>query len=405
MRLVNPLLTYLRDTLRLSFCVAKLLPNKKWLSENYVAFARLVPFMYTIYFNNFCRPGSVIGRHGNLVRKLVNSFNVLLSILMRPNQNDITKGMVDDAVKIYLQCLNNVDNAIGSYLTANVGIWTKQNPLSLLNLAQQIHHFGPWRNYWEGRNEEKISQAKTHLKFTRVTLKFYQSKLERIRKKVAIDTIERQLRETVALDLNISEEDDSSASEGSSSSAMTSSCVDGIDENDSGDDEMEDDEDYEEEEQDRYIVDHQRGEWYRGYYKYRNEEILGDNLEKGNFVSCLLFQDGLWACLRSHGATHTKQMKLCQLHVGDESFECCGSSFFHVTVTDNIKMVSSGQAAIRNCLLMPFHKDGGQTLFSNKFTIISDEWDFINGTDLSIVYPTIEISFYHDDINSTEVEP
>ncbi len=317
---------------------------------------------------------------------------------MRPNQNDITKGVIDDAVKIYLQCLNNVGNAIGRDLTANIGIWTKQNPLSLLNLAEQIHNFGPWRFYWEGRNENKISQAKQYLVNTKETLSFYQSKLKRIRKKVSIDTIERQLNEARVLDLNVSEVDDSSTSSEGDESSLESSFLEGIDENDSGDEENEE----EEEELAHYnnvrtVDEHERGAWYRGYYKYKNVEMLRNNLEKGNFVSCLLFPDGLWACLKPPQSPRGSRthIKLCQLSVGDESFKCCGSLFYHITVTNNVKLVPlvSG-AIIRNCLLMPFHRE--RTLFSNQFSIITDEWEVVNGNDLSITHPTIEMSLYDD---------
>ncbi len=412
-RLVNPLLEYLRDSLRLSFCAAKRLPNKKWVSENYVAFARLVPFMYTTYFRNYSRQDSVTGRYALLVRKLVNSFNYLLSILMRPDQNQITKGVIDDAVKIYLQCLNNVDSSFGSELKGNIGIWTKQNPLSLLNLAEQIHKFGPLRFFWEGRNENKISQAKQYLNNTRETLSFYQSKLKRIRKKVSIDTIGRKLNEARVLDLNVRGVDDSSTREGEESSLESSSVEDTDDEsssvedtdneNDSGDEGNEEEEEEElalfnnvstvyDDEQDRGAA------WYRGYYKYKNVEMLRINIEKGNFVSCLLFRDGLWACLKHPQSQRGSKthMKVCQLRVGDESFKCCGSLFYHITVTNNVKLVPLMPGAIRNCLLMPFHSSHNGILFSNQFTIITDEWEVVNGNDLSITHPAIEMSLYDD---------
>lgn len=320
---------------------------------------------------------------------------------MRQDQNQITKGVIDDAVKIYLQCLNNVDNSFGSELKGNIGIWTKQNPLSLLNLAEQIHKFGPLRFFWEGRNENKISQAKQDLVNTKETLSFYQSKLKRIRKKVSIATIGRQLNEARVLDLNVREVDDSSTREGEESSLESSSLEGTDDENDSGDEGNEEEEEEEEEltlynnstvddEQDRGAA------WYRGYYKYKNVEMLRINLEKGNFVSCLLFPDGLWACLKHPQSPRGSitHMKLCQLSVGDESFKCCGSLFYHITVTNNVKLVPLVSGAIRNCLLMPFHRE--RTLFNNQFTIITDEWEVVNGNDLSIIHPTIEMSLYDD---------
>ena len=134
-RLANPFIQYLGSTLRLAFCVARRVPNTKWCSENYVAFARLTPFMFGIYFTEYDASTSFMssGSGSILLQRLVNVYNVLISTLMRPNQTNVSKDVIDNLVKIYLSCLNDLDNAIGQKVDENIGLWSKKNPISLLN--------------------------------------------------------------------------------------------------------------------------------------------------------------------------------------------------------------------------------------------------------------------------------
>ena len=124
-RLANPFIQYLGSTLRLAFCVARRVPNTKWCSENYVAFARLTPFMFGIYFKEYGESTSFMssGSGSILLQRLVNVYNVLISTLMRPNQADVSKDVIDNVVKIYLSCLNDLDKAIGKKVDENIGLW------------------------------------------------------------------------------------------------------------------------------------------------------------------------------------------------------------------------------------------------------------------------------------------
>ena len=384
---VNPFTNYLGSSLRLSFCVPRRLPNKKWVSENYIAFARIAPFMFGTYFSKYHERNNTMALgNGILLQRLINAFNVLISTLMRPNQNDITRDMIDDVVKIYLSCLNDLDKSIGGKVgdQNNIGLWTKQNPLSLLNLGRQIERFGPLRFHWEGRNENKITDAKSDLSKMRSSLSFFQKKLQKIRRRVAIATIERQV-------------------DGNNEDGNTSRCEepdtdeDGDDDNlhvnsedmDNGDDDDDDDDDETE----------QGDKWYRGCYRYKSTQSLETNLANGNFVSCFLRESGgLWAFVSFK--RKEDQVPICELRMETEKpLKCCGSSFFKFTVTNNIHTISvekSRSTILRNCLLLPYHHEDS-ILFSG----ITDKWEIIL-EKLSLAYPRIDLSLYENEMQLNE---
>ncbi len=401
-RLANPFIQYLGSTLRLAFCVARRVPNTKWCSENYVAFARLTPFMFGIYFKEYGESTSFMssGSGSILLQRLVNVYNVLISTLMRPNQADVSKDVIDNVVKIYLSCLNDLDKAIGKKVDEKIGLWSKKNPISLLNLGQQIEDKGPVRFYWDGKNEGKIPECKSDLSKMRLSLSFFQTKLARIRRRVSLRNIQRHFDDnSTGIDgepFYVADDDDDDTTSSDDDDEGDDMAVD-HDHNINADAEIDgvDGEDELEEEDGDDTHRRERGEWYRGCYRYKNLEHLQSAFTRGEFVSCYLRKTGgLWAYVNS-GHTNKDEAQICELIMEDEDVQkCCGSSFFRFTVSSTVETITleeSKEQILRNCLLLPLHSTA---TFGGRFAAITDEWEvLLNG--LSISYPTIDESLFN----------
>lgn len=402
-RLANPFIQYLGSTLRLAFCVARRVPNTKWCSENYVAFARLTPFMFGIYFTEYDASTSFMssGSGSILLQRLVNVYNVLISTLMRPNQTDVSKDVIDNLVKIYLSCLNDLDNAIGQKVDENIGLWSKKNPISLLNLGKQIEDKGPVRFYWDGRNEGKIPECKSDLSKMRMSLSFFQTKLARIRRRVSLRNIQRHFDDnSTGIDgepfyVADDDDDDDDTTSSDDDDEGDDMAVD-HDYNTNADAEIDgaDGEDELEEEDGDDTHRRGRGEWYRGCYRYKDLEHLQSAFTRGEFVSCYLQKNGRLLAYVNSGHTNKDEARICELIMEDDVQKCCGSSFFRFTVSGTVETITleeSKKQILRYCLLLPLH---GTATFGGRFAAITDEWEvLLNG--LTISYPTIDESLFN----------
>lgn len=95
------------SSFRLSYCVLKEYPKKSWVSENHLAVARLLPFIYGQYFLNnqptSARDESTSTESVTALKRVINALYVMLSRVMTrepiPEKEDI-----DLAVKIFLDC-------------------------------------------------------------------------------------------------------------------------------------------------------------------------------------------------------------------------------------------------------------------------------------------------------------
>ena len=72
------------ESLRLERCKAKPVPKKQWLAENELALARILPFVYTTFFNTVALP-----RNSNMnpdvlkvIYKVIHTLHLLLCRLM-----------------------------------------------------------------------------------------------------------------------------------------------------------------------------------------------------------------------------------------------------------------------------------------------------------------------------------
>ena len=100
-----------------------------------------MPFVFAIYISSFHPPNSSeIGRNIHLLKRLINTYNVLMSMLMRNGRTE--KKVLDDVVKLFLSCYDDVER---EFKVRQSGMWEKQNFISLLNLPEQTFDSGNLR--------------------------------------------------------------------------------------------------------------------------------------------------------------------------------------------------------------------------------------------------------------------
>jgi len=115
-----------------------------WKSEHYVAFARVMHWIYHDCIRNHCH---ILQRME--LFQVISSLFALLSRVMARQVNDVVVGDIDRHVKIFLQIVDRFCNK--TYPSTEAKEWfTKYNYICLLNLSSIAAEFGPIRNYWEG---------------------------------------------------------------------------------------------------------------------------------------------------------------------------------------------------------------------------------------------------------------
>ena len=146
---INPFLEDIAS-FRLDYCVMKTLPNTLWVSENYIALARILPWVFGYYCANF-KPKQSSNAHCSqqwqiqvdAFQQLFNAYSVMVSTLMSRDKPDYD--ILDQQIKIFLTTCTRLD----AVLTGDTSFWAeKGNFYSLLNLPEQIKKFGPLRDWW-----------------------------------------------------------------------------------------------------------------------------------------------------------------------------------------------------------------------------------------------------------------
>jgi hypothetical protein len=155
---------FLKDIIgfRLDYCVLKKLPRKNWISENHVALARIIPFVFGQYVLNFSKEGDMhdLSEEERWLQRLVNSAFVMISLLMTRENVETTR--LNTHIKIFLTCCQRFSKCSGDNTASNDNndndnanhdpFWFgKANFFSLLNLPDQIKRFGSLRWYWDGK--------------------------------------------------------------------------------------------------------------------------------------------------------------------------------------------------------------------------------------------------------------
>lgn len=173
-RHINQYLFDIRD-FRLHFCAMKEFPKSLWISENFVAQARLTRWVYGHYFALMnVKDAAVI----EPAMRMVCSLDVMIAHLMN-GEDDIDLQLTGEVIKIFLSsCVE-----FGKHLSSdNCDFVEKSNFFSLLNLVEQIIDTGPLRYWWGGRFEADIGKIKPELKYLRKSQSFLATKLAAARK-------------------------------------------------------------------------------------------------------------------------------------------------------------------------------------------------------------------------------
>lgn len=137
--------------MKLEWLKTKELPDNQWASENYLAIARMMSFLFGFYiFHNKPCSGNIQQEDIVCMQQFVNSFSMMISSLMRVDDG-VTGELLDRNIKCFLSALHMCEKLLKEKLPDATGLFDKGNFLSLLNIADQFRIFGPLRYFWEGK--------------------------------------------------------------------------------------------------------------------------------------------------------------------------------------------------------------------------------------------------------------
>ena len=161
---------------RLEWCKLKTFPKKQWIAENEIGLARILPFIYGIFFRIVGLPErcntSVKSRVAMM--QLLHTLFVLISMLM--SKRNIAGQIIHEHVKIFLSTCHRFCRSY--FHKKDTPFWANTgNFPTLLNLGSQIDRFGPVRLYWEGTRERYIQELKKHLVGMRRNPEYFGGKL------------------------------------------------------------------------------------------------------------------------------------------------------------------------------------------------------------------------------------
>ena len=180
---------------RLEWCKVKTFPKKQWLGENELGLARLLPFVYGMFFENISLPDNTNTSEQSVTgaKQMLHSLHVLICILMStddPNDTEIL-----NHVKVFLSCCHRFARC---YWDKSVEpFWSKTgNFPTLLCLADQRKRHGPVRWYWEGTSERFIQQLKKVLESMQRSQNYFARKLSVMHRRTAFRWIRDNISET-----------------------------------------------------------------------------------------------------------------------------------------------------------------------------------------------------------------
>jgi hypothetical protein len=324
-RLVNVYLTKI-ESLRLDWLKLRELPKTKWLAENLLGMARILPAVYGMFFTNFTVP-PIYSCAAQSLKQTINSMHVLISALMSSRCSFEHSRKIDIYIKIFLSCVHRSAKLVLGNVEGNAWLTNKANPVSLLNLTRQIEHFGPVRWYYEGVCERYIQVVKPYLvKNMRRTPSYFQQKLILIHKMVFMKWLAK------AFDEEETETEDDSQRQ------------------------------------------------YKGYYRYRSVDFVKEEFDHGSPIACFKLDTGppqlSWI---AYGKP--KEPSLIPVIAANGSVEnCCGFYFSRFTLLED-KCLQQSKSELDEhikChgLLFPFVRPGNEP-FDHKFTAVFDDWDVL----------------------------
>mmetsp|Transcript_15398 Transcript_15398/g.35239 ORF Transcript_15398/g.35239 Transcript_15398/m.35239 type:complete len:1134 (-) Transcript_15398:15-3416(-) len=193
---VNEHLTEL-ESLGLDWCKLLEVPRTYWQAENFLGLARVIPAIFGLFFEGGYIPerGAIASKS---IQQMLNSLHVMISALMSPRlSKDADK--IDSYIKVFLSCCHRASVKVYGPSNRKKLLWIgdgngKSNFVSLLNLPDQIRHYGPVRWYYEGKNERHIQVIKPHLiRNMRSTETYFRSKLDLYFKTKHIELLKSRL--------------------------------------------------------------------------------------------------------------------------------------------------------------------------------------------------------------------
>ena len=315
---------------RLDWCKMKYFPKKQWLAENELALARIIPFVYGMFFLNFQLPArcNTTKKTEMAIMQMFHSMHVMISVLMSPR--DPLAEEVDEHVKIFLSCCHRFSRSY--YSKSKKPFWANTgNFPTLLCLADQRRRHGPIRWYWEGTSERFIQKLKRVLISMRKTTQYFSGKLTLMHKSNVMEWLSDEIR---------------MAGSGASQTF--------------------------------------EGRSPRMYYQYKTLEEIERRMSLGEVVSGFTFEGNGDKIIISYGERRRSGLMSCievqRLNKG-EARKCVGLAYVKCQLDKNISTlidvdVETIESRIEHhCLMLPLVDEG---LFVQEFAIVYDDWDVGN---------------------------
>jgi hypothetical protein len=325
------------ESLRLDWLKLRELPKKQWLAENLLAIARVMPSIYGLFFLNFEVP-AIYSEAAMSLQQTLHSLHVMISSLMNTRCSYADSKKVDIYVKIFLSSfVRSARLVFGN--EADEWIMNKGNPVSLLNMAEQLEQFGPARWYYEGIWERYIQVVKPYLvKNMRRTVRYFVAKLKLIHRMIFIKWIIQLFKR------------------GDCEEEQSTDC-------------------------------------YKGYYRYKTLEAVQQRIQHGRPLSCFQLDVGppelIWIAIG-----RTAVIDIIPLQISDDQSDaCCGMHYFPLTLQIDKRMHHDRKAIesniCRHCIVFPYVSKANNQ-FNGKFTTYFSDWDVLkqdrNKGDVSLSF-------------------
>ena len=333
---------------RLDYCAMKKIPTTQWVSENYLALARIFPWVYGLYCINYeVKDGSrvhfpeLFKQQVKLMQQLLNAYHSALSALMT-RESTIDFDLLEKRIKIFLTMCRKFGVAIEDNFWAS-----KANFYSLLNLTSQIEKYGPLRDYWDGDYESSIQLMRPELKRVRRSMySYFKHKLQFARRKKSLRTLNEMF---------YSEKGDN----------IFDRLLDPDDEP-------------------------PISNWYASYYRFSSREEIQARLNDGLILCGFFSRDAPNTIYIAFGNGRSEvTATVINYDIDDNPIACCGLLFCSMQLAHDANLTKSKEDIVQlvadgggYCLLLPYIKRNNEE-FGGQYTIVTDEWEAL-GRDGSI---------------------
>jgi len=329
-RLVNSDLLDIQS-LRLEWCKMKYFPQKQWLAENELALARIIPFVYGLFFMNLELPTrmNTSPETNPANQQLFHLMHVMMCVLMSPR--DPLAPEIDKHVKMILSCCHRFSKSYYKGDEKPFGANTDNFP-TLLCLADQRRRHRPIRLYWEGTSERFIQKLKRVLTSMRRTTQYFSGKLTLMYKTNVMEWLTDQFKK---------ENSDDKTNE--------------------------------------------HNQWVgKMYNQYVSLEEIKRKMRVGEVMSGFTFQGNTDKIIIAYGEHRRSGVMKCigiTRYEKDYSKHCIGIAYVKCELDNTMENalysqeidVKEVESMIKHyCLLLPLMKEGN---FNNEFVMVYDDWD------------------------------